>query len=93
MTANDTSTTQPSINDIEPVVQMALWGYDLRGSWPLEITALISEGRFYPTTEWDRPDWRDGVLWHGDERKEIPWSWALPWVGEATPSRRMWSKP
>jgi hypothetical protein len=80
------------LDDLEPTVAFAIWGYDLRGSWVLEFAALIAEGHDSHGTEWDRPEWRRGELWHGEEQLPIPFAWALPWVSDIPPSRSMWRR-
>lgn len=77
------------LDDIAP---FTIWDYDLRGSWVLEFSALISEGRgFVHGGEWDDVGQRSGERWHGDERLPIPFHWSLPWVSDFPPSRAPWS--
>lgn len=81
------------LDELDPVTAFALWGYDIGGPWVLEFAVLIAEGHDSGAGEWDRPEWRRGELWHGEERVPIPYTWALPWVSEIPPSRSVWRPP
>lgn len=76
--------------ELNPVLAFNIWGYDLRGLWVTEFTAMIAEERDDSGGyEWDRPEWLKG--WYRDGVPYTPpASHALPWVGECPPSRYMW---
>ncbi len=62
------------LDDISPTVAFAIWGYDLRGSDVLEVSAMIAEqggdADLNGPPLWDHPEWLTG--WYRDDKPYTP---------------------